>query len=58
MPGTSTQAKRVFSSRGGNRLHSQLDGVAPEQEEAEHVRGDFVHATFLERYVTWFCDLL
>ena len=26
-----------------------VDGVAPEQEEAEHVRGDFVHATILER---------
>ena len=28
-----------------------MDGVAPEQEEAEHVRGDFVHATILERYI-------
>ena len=59
VPGTSTKAERVFS-RGDNRLHSaqhsQLDGVAPEQKEAEHVRGDFVHATFLERYVTWFCE--
>ena len=27
-----------------------VDWVAPEQEEAEHVRGDFVHATILERY--------
>ena len=26
-----------------------VDGVAPEQEEAEHVRGDFVPATILER---------
>ena len=26
-----------------------VGGVAPEQEEAEHVRGDFFHATFLER---------
>ena len=25
------------------------NGVAPEQKEAEHVRGDCVHATFLER---------
>ena len=33
-----------------------VDGVAPEQEEAEHVRGDFVHATILERYITWFCE--
>ena len=32
-PGTSTQAERVV----------------PEQEEAEHVKGDRVHATFLER---------
>ena len=38
VPGTSTQVERV------------LDGVAPQQEEAEHVRGDFVHATILERY--------
>ena len=28
-----------------------MDGVAPEQEEAEHVRVDFVHATILERYL-------
>ena len=33
VPGTSTQAERVV----------------PEQEESEHVRGDCVHATFLER---------
>ena len=26
-----------------------VDGVAPEQEEAEHVREDCVHATFIER---------
>ena len=26
-----------------------VDGVAPEQKEAEHVRGDCVHATFRER---------
>ena len=26
-----------------------VDEVAPEQEEAEHVKGDRVHATFLER---------
>ena len=26
-------------------------GGAPEQEEAEHVRVDFVHATILERYL-------
>ena len=25
-----------------------VDGLAPEQEETEHVRGDCVHATFLE----------
>ena len=26
-----------------------VDGVAPEQKEAEHVSGDCVHATFFER---------
>ena len=26
-----------------------LDGVAPEQEVAEHFRGDCAHAIFLER---------
>ena len=25
-----------------------VDGVAPQQEEAEHVRGDLVRATFLK----------
>ena len=28
-----------------------VDGVAPEQEEAERIREDFVHATILDRYL-------
>ena len=28
-----------------------VDGVAPEQEEAEHIREDCVHATILDRYL-------
>ena len=48
VPDTSELAESAWHQHTG-REYALVDGVALEQEEAEHVRGHFVRAAILER---------